>query len=105
MKPETKRKKRIAKNQLYLFEIQESMSEQDYIDFWNNVQKNILDNLKKIEQADQNKIQKYQNLSRKELESLILQGKIQLTVWNPYYDEYRKTYRQTALISVVETLD
>jgi hypothetical protein len=105
MKPETKRKKRIAKNQLALFELDKSMTEQDYINFLNNVQENILTNLTKIQQADEELIEKYQNLSRQELEALVLQGKIKLHIMDPEYDEDLQTYTQSCLIGVAEPLD
>ncbi|MFP4693521.1 MAG: hypothetical protein ACLFM2_06625 [Halothece sp.] len=105
MKPETKRKKRIAKNQLALFELDKSMTEQDYLVFLNNVQDNILDHLKNIQQADEDLIEKYQNLSRQELESLVLQGKMKLHIMDPQYDEDLQTYTQSYLIGVAEPLD
>lgn len=105
MKPETKRKKRIAKNQLYLFQIQSTVTEQERIEFWNAVQKNILDHLKKIQQADENTIKKYSDLSREQLESLILQGKIKLTMWGKNYDHTKNAYIHRFFVGVCEALD
>jgi uncharacterized protein YjgD (DUF1641 family) len=105
MKPETKRKKRIAKNQLYLFQIQSTATEQEYIEFWNAVQQTILQHLEEIQQADENTIKKYSDLSREQLESLILQGKIKLTMLGKIYDYTEDAYMHKFLVQVCEALD
>jgi hypothetical protein len=105
MKPETKRKKRIAKNQIYLFEIQYTVTEQEYTEFWNAVQRNILNYLKEVQQADENTIKKYSNLSREQLESLILQGKIKLTMLGKNYDHKENAYMHRFSVQVCEVLD